>query len=170
MLNSSTMKNVKAAILVGLILAAWNLVLAGPALAVDPVDQILIKEGDVIPGVGNVTAIWNKSVDNDGNTVIQVETDNPDYDLDHAVLVNGVVHLTEGEAMAQPAGSTLDEFNTMQINTSLNHAWWFDLEGTTGPYDDAALYFNTNMLLQQGYPSTAPEFGASSGFGSRPRD
>jgi hypothetical protein len=153
------MKNVKLAFLGGLLLAVWGLPFASPAFAVDPVDQILIKEGDVVPGVGLVTSIWNKSVDNDGNTVVQVETDNPDYNLDHAVLVNGVLQLMEGQAMALPAGSTLDEFNTMTINTSLNHAWWFDLDGTSGPVDDAALYFGTNMLLQQGFPSTAPTFG-----------
>lgn len=154
----------KALFLVLLGLFSGGFSATSSAQAVEPDFQILTQQGDQVAGVGLVTTINHVAVDNDGNTMIQVDTDNPDYDLDHAVLRNGVLYVQEGEATVQPAGVTVDEFDSLNINTSLNTAWNLDLDGTGSANTDGGIYYNKNLLIQLGDASTATVFDPANYF------
>jgi hypothetical protein len=123
----------------------------------DPDAQILVRAGDPVPAVGVVEAIDNLTVDDDGNTLVQVDTDNPDFGIDTVVLRNGHLLLQQGQALPLPTGATLKAFDTPTLNTSLHSAWVHELDDTGSFTDDVALYFGDQLLLQEGGASSAPQ-------------
>jgi hypothetical protein len=123
----------------------------------DPDSQVLVRAGDLVPGVGAVEAIDNLTVDDDGNALVQVNTDNVDLGRDLAVLRNGHLHLQEGQALPLPTGATLKAFDTPTLNTALHSAWVHELDGTGSFADDVGLYFGDQLLLQEGGASSAPQ-------------
>ena len=57
--------------------------------------EILLKNGDAIPGVGLVTTIDNLAVSDSGSWIVQVDTDNPDTTVDSCLVKDGAVLLRD---------------------------------------------------------------------------
>ena len=132
--------------------------LAAALLAVAPLTaqtSTAVLEGDAVGVVGNVTRIDNLAVNDLGEWIVEADTDNADTEGDSVVIRNGVLLLTEGQAMASPAGTTLDFFDTINLNLAGHSAWNFSLDGTSGGSDDTAVYWNTSLLIQEGDVSGA---------------
>jgi len=55
--------------------------------------SILVTEGDSVTGVGLIASVAGVSVASDGTTYIEVDTDNPDTDIDGVMLLDGTLAL-----------------------------------------------------------------------------
>ncbi|MEM1451145.1 MAG: hypothetical protein AAGI22_18650 [Planctomycetota bacterium] len=138
---------------------ATLLVLAGlatPAAAQSL--SILVTEGDVVPGVGQVTRVDGVAIADGGATLIEVDTDNADSDADTVVLRDGTLFLREGDAVAAPAGATIGSFDGTSIRPGGRSVFNLFLDGTTGTSDNSGLYVDDDLVLQKGSLSFATGF------------
>ena len=126
--------------------------------------DVLVAEGDAVGVVGSVTSVTTMAVSNNGDWIVEVDTDNVDTDADGALVRNGALHLQEGQSLPLPTGALLDTFDAVNINAALNSCWNFFLDGTTGTGDDSGVYFNTNLLIQESDVSTATAFTAGTPY------
>lgn len=138
--------------------AALGASILAPALASNQI-EVLVLEGDVVPGVGSVTRIDHISLSENGEWLVEADTDHANTDADTVVLRNGTLFLREGQAMAQPAGATLDAFDSMRFNLSGELSFNHFLDGTTGINDDSGVYFGPTLVVQEGATTTATGFG-----------
>ena len=67
----------------------------------------LVLEGDSVPGVGLVTRIDNIAVNDNGEWIVEADTDNADTDADTVLLENGSLYLREGDALSFPFGASI---------------------------------------------------------------
>ncbi len=117
-----------------------------------------VLEGDSVPTVGVVTRIDNLIINNDGSWIVEADTDNPDTEADSVLIKDGLLLLQEGQSLAEPAGASIDSFDSLTLNSNGDSGWNFFLDGTGGTFDDSGVYFNANLVLQESTISTAPEF------------
>jgi hypothetical protein len=118
----------------------------------------VVSEGDAVGGVGNVFRIDNLAVNNAGEWLVEADTDHADTNLDQVLLGPGGLVLREGDGLADPAGSSLDSFDSINLNESGDSGWNFFLDGTSGTGDDSGIYFNTTLVIQESDVSTAAAF------------
>ncbi|MCB9897012.1 MAG: hypothetical protein H6825_03295 [Planctomycetes bacterium] len=127
--------------------------------ATAPADErVVIGEGDVLAGVGTVTSIDNLVVDDDGNTIVELDTDNADTTADGALVLNGDLYIREGQALDAPAGAQVGSFDTVSLNTSLHSGWNFFLDNTGSTSTDSGLFWGTKLLIQEGSIAGATQF------------
>ena len=124
----------------------------------------VLQEGDLVPGVGTVTRIDNLAVNDVGSWIVEADTDHSNTDADSVLVRDGVLLLREGDPLALPVGASLDSFDSLGINDPGDSAWNFFLDGTAGTNDDSGVYFGTQLLIQEGDLSTAPEFAAGTPY------
>jgi hypothetical protein len=124
----------------------------------DIVIETLVLEGDSVPGVGLVTSIDNLAVNNLGQWIVEADTDHANTDADSVLIRDGVLYLREGDALDEPEGASIDSFDSVNINVLGESGWNFFLDGTGGTYDDSGIYLNTDLVIQEGDISGAPEF------------
>ena len=137
-----------------------------PAFATDPAIKVSVVaiEGQTVTGVGNITSISTVAVNNLGETLVEVDTDNPLTDMDGAMLRNGTLYIQEGQALALPAGASVGSFDTVNLNNLGDSGWNFFLDGTTGSSDDSGIFLNTSLLIQESSLATAPQFSPGTPF------
>ncbi len=138
----------------GLPLAAWGQVNITP----------VVVQGDTVSGVGAVTVINNLAVNNSGQWIVEVDTDNSNTDADEALIKNGVLYLREGQALSLPTGGTLDGFDAVNINSAGNSGWNFFLAGTGGLSTDSGMFYNGTLVFQESTISTAAGFSANTPY------
>lgn len=119
---------------------------------------VLVVEGDTVTGVGLVTSIDNLAVNPNGDWLVEADTNNPDTDADGVLLRNGALYLREGDPLTNPLGSSLDTFDSINLNVNQDSGWNFFLGGPPAG-EDSGVYFNTRLVIQEGATSIAPEFG-----------
>lgn len=124
----------------------------------------LVLEGDVITGVGTVTSVDQIAINGVGDWLVGADTDNPDTDIDGVVIRNGTVFLQEGQDLTFPPSSTIGGFDSLWLNAAGDGAFHLDLDGTSGYGDDAGIFWNTSLILQEGAYSTAPQFSPSTPY------
>jgi hypothetical protein len=117
-----------------------------------------VLEGDQVPTVGVVTSIDNLVINNDGSWIVEADTDNADTEADSVLIKDGVLLLREGQSLVEPAGASIDSFDSVTLNNNGNSGWNFFLSGTGGTFDDSGVYFNTELVLQESTISMAPQF------------
>ncbi len=131
------------------------LVLAPTSLASDPSDvviQAVVLEGDTISGIGDVTTTGAVAVNNAGTWLVEVDTNNPDTDIDGAIVGASGVVFAEGQSIATPTGALLDSFGAISgaLNNAGDLAWNLFLDNTVGGgNDDSGIYFNTAQVVQE---------------------
>jgi hypothetical protein len=143
-----------ATILTAAALSALLLAGAATAATITPA----LEEGDNVAGVGLVTRIDNLAVNSTGSWLVEADTDNADTNLDQVIVRDGVLYLREGDALAEPAGATIDSFDSVNLNDNGDSGWNFFLDGTSGTNDDSGIFFNTALVIQESDISIAPEF------------
>jgi len=120
----------------------------------------LVLEGDTVAGVGDVTTIGNIDVNNNGDWVVEVDTNNPVIDDDNAIIANGVMVYQENQSLAAPPGTNLDGFDSMSLNEANRFSSNWTLAGTSGSSDNSGLFFDGVLMIQEGTVSTAAGFSA----------
>jgi hypothetical protein len=120
----------------------------------------LVQEGDVLPGVGNVTLINNLALNNSGQWVVEVDTDAATT-ADALLLKNGSVFMREGDVIP---GATLSSFDDISLNGFGNFGGNLFLANTGGTGNDSGCFYNTSMSIQEGFVSTAPQFSANTPY------
>jgi len=143
--------------------ALLSLLATAPVAAQFTVEAVL-EFGDEVEGIGSVTSIDALSINDAGVWIIQAGTTFPDNEQDVVLLQNGrSPHLREGQSLSQPAGATIDSFDSVHLNACGDSVWNLGLDNTMGLDDDTGVYFFDRLLIQEGDLSIAP--GLSSGTG-----
>jgi len=121
----------------------------------------LIVEGDSTP-IGNVTRIDNNDVNDNGDWLVELDTDNTDAKKDAAVYLNGTMIHAEGTAMGIPApfdtAWVYDSFvDSMDINDNGDVMILMNAEDVNLVVSDTKLVLWTNgatgttyVLMEQG--------------------
>jgi hypothetical protein len=141
--------------------ASFTLALsAAPAVCVAaPVEiRSILVEGDTIAGVGNVTTIDNVAVNSGGDWIVECDTDFANTDQDQLLVKNGAIFLREDGALADPAGSRIDSFDSVNLNDLSHSGWNFFLAGTSGIFDDSGIFYDDLLVIQESDTSTASGF------------
>lgn len=124
----------------------------------------VVLEGDAVPGVGNVTRIDTIAINSFGQWSVEADTDFSNSDEDVVVLSGFQASpfsllFQEGQALVSPAGAILDSFDSITLNDNGNSGYNFFLD----PFpigEDSGVYFNSNLVIQEGTFTLAPEFTA----------
>lgn len=153
-------------------LAALIRRLAGPAVAslgalaalappagAQPTLIFALRNGDTIPGVGDVKTLGACAVNSAGDWIISAKTDQANPATDEVLMRSGTVYLREGDALASPAGASVDGFGPFDLDDSGNTFRILYLSGTSGLGDDSGLFLNGDLILQKGAAVTASGFG-----------
>ena len=151
-----------------------RLTLGATLVALAPLAQAqtittVVKEGDAIPGKGNVTVVYGLAVDDTGEVLVHVITDIADPAIDAGLIDASLTPVVwEGDAVAAPGGATVGTFNGGEyvVNGAGVPAYYLGLNGTTGAGDDSGIYFKTSLDLvaQEGAVSPAPELPAGTKY------
>jgi len=119
----------------------------------------LLLEGDSVPEVGLVNRIDNLATNNNGDWLVEADTNNPNTDIDTVLILNDNLFLQEGQLIDDPTGASIDSFDSININVPGNNGWNLFLDGTAGGSDDdSGVYFKTTLLIQESAVSTAAGF------------
>lgn len=119
----------------------------------------VVLEPQNVPGVGNVTSVSGLAINDDGDWVVEVDTDNPDTDADGALLDGGGLLLREGQALSAPFSASVGSFDTINLDNRDASRWNLFLDGTTGSNDNSGVFLGDTLLVQEGDVSPAPQFG-----------
>lgn len=117
----------------------------------------LVLELDPVAGVGLIMRIDNLAVNNNGQWMVEADTDNTKTDSDTVVIRDGSVYLREGDP-TEPKPATIAAFDAFNLNINGNNGWNLFLSNTIIPNNDSGVFFKTVLLIQEGDFSIAPEF------------
>src|SRR5690606_6679057 len=146
-------------------LAAAVLIAAATTATAQSVEiSIAAAEGDFVEDVGAITRIDTLAINNAGNWLVEADTDHPDTEADSVLLGDGDLYLREGQPLAEPAGATLDSFDTILLNNEGHSAWNFFLGDTASSSDDSGIYYDTTLVIQEGDVATAAAFSAGTPY------
>jgi hypothetical protein len=124
---------------------------------------ILARDGDVVAGVGNVTAIDDLEVNDAGTWLVKVDTDFATTPGDGVVLVNGVQFSREADALVAPAGSAISSYGEIHLDDLGRASWNLFLSGTPSGME-SGVFRDHQLILQESTLSTAPEFGGATPY------
>ena len=132
--------------------ASMLLSLSASAQTITP----LIVEGDLLPH-GQVTAIYNMDVNDTGDWLVELDTDQVLTTMDNAIVYNGSVIHQEGTSMGFPAshvGSWVyDSFvAAMDINDNGDRLVMFNVEDVSMVLSDRKLILWSNGSTGVVYP------------------
>ncbi|MBC7771760.1 MAG: hypothetical protein H7210_04630 [Pyrinomonadaceae bacterium] len=144
-----------------LLIPAASLAIASAAIA-QP--TTLVLQGDLVDDFSAVTRIDNLAVNNAGHWIVEADTNNPDTTIDVVLIRNGLLHLREGRPLSLPPGASISSFDTVNLNAAGNSGWNIFLDGTTGGSDDSGIFFNANLVLQEGFISLSPSFSSATPY------
>jgi hypothetical protein len=123
----------------------------------------LVKRGQAVPGVGNVTTIDDIAVNNDGSWLVNADTDAVTTE-DWVWIRDGALYMREDESLADPEGTRVSSSGNMQLSNSGNIAWNLFLRGNVTTSTDSGIFFNKNIVVQEGKFSSAPEFSPNTPY------
>lgn len=108
----------------------------------------LVVEGDVL-SIGTVTSTSNVDVNDSGDWLVELDTDNSDTSMDNAVLFNGAIIHQEGTDMGFPAplagNWVYDSFvDSMDINDNGDRLIHFNVEDVGATLSDRKAVVWTN--------------------------
>lgn len=148
--------------------AALALLSLAAVVRADPRIRGLVLEGDDIAGVGHVTSIENLAVNDRGEWLVEVDTDNPDTNSDGVLLKDGAVFRREGGALATPAGAWISGsgFDALALDPSGHVTLNLALGGTGSVLTDGGIFHESVLVIQEGSVSTAPQFSPDTPYGS----
>lgn len=160
---SHSLCRVSILILIPGMLSLTSNAFAAPTITVTPI----VIEGDNVPEVGNITsgfgACENMTINDNGTWLVESDTTNPNLDIDGVILLGtgtnpGVLYLQHGQNVVLPASATISSFDSLKINNDGNSSFNHNLDGTGGTNNDAGVYYNDMLLIQEGMFSAAAGF------------
>jgi len=137
--------------------AALVFAAAATAVAAPPFTlTVLVREGDSA-GSGNITTVDNVMVNNNGDWLVECDTNHPVTDDDGVLIRNGVVLYTERMPLQPPVptGQTLDGFDDLVLNNNGDSGWNWFIDDSPTLATDSGLFFNDLLLIQESTATTA---------------
>lgn len=138
---------------------------SAPLLAQISVLEPLLLEGDSeVPGVGTVSGFGSFAINDGGNWMAEVDTDDPDPNTNTVLLIDGALAIREGDVMTPgPSGATLGSFDSVTLNNAGHGGFNFFLDGVA---DDSGVYafldpsmgFGSGTVLVQQEGEDSPDF------------
>ena len=119
----------------------------------------LVKAGKDIPGIGTVTGVDGYAVNNNGDWLVDADTDNADTNADRVLLKTGVNYWRENDPFAGLMISSWDDLNLTNAGEPAGNLFL----RPTGA-GDSAVHFNQNLVLQEGTISSATQFSANTPY------
>ncbi len=150
-----------------LVAAAAVLAITGAAAGLPPIRvRPLIVEGDEIAGVGFVTTVNDVVVNNRGEWIAVVDTNNADTNRDEVMVKNGAMILRERDPIASGGtgiGRVLFFFNAPTLNNNGDSVFHFtNIDTSVTPTDvESGMYFNLTPAAYEDDPTTLPPGGAT---------
>lgn len=117
----------------------------------------LVREGDMIPGVGEATSFGDMAINSAGQWVLIVDTNGPSG-ADGVILSDSAVFAHEGQPVTMPQGTTINTLLGVSIDAAERRLSWFTLNGAD-PMLDSGLYVNNQLVVREGDYSGAIGFG-----------
>ncbi|MBK9127694.1 MAG: hypothetical protein IPM13_07815 [Phycisphaerales bacterium] len=138
------------------------LVLGAAALVPAATITAVVLDGDIVPGVGAVTAVDNVAVNNLGNWLALVDTDGVTT-ADMCVLSGGpgggfIMKYREGQSLIGLPIGVLSSIDGFCINDAGNSGWNFFLSGTGSTNNDSGIFYNDQLVIQEGTMAASPPF------------
>lgn len=140
-----------------------------PALAVDspagaatfPI-TVLLREGDMVAGVGLVARIDNLAINDLGAWLVEADT-NADASSDQVVVKSSGLYLRENQSLAAPPGAAISSFDSLNLNNNGHSGVNLFLRNlpTTA---DSGIYLDTGLVLQESDISIAPELSPNTPY------
>ncbi len=118
--------------------------------------SIVIQDDDEPVPLLTVTSLDSVDVNNGGSWLAQVRTSS-----DALLVRDGVGVARENVTLADPPGSAIDFFGGARLDNSGNLGHRLDLDFTSGGNDDSGVFFNLDLVIQEGDFSLAPELSSS---------
>lgn len=146
------------------ILALALLGLAPSAVFGQSIDT-LVKKGDTIIGVGAMVAMSYLGINDSKTWMAQLATDFLDSTRDGCILSNGFVSLREGTPLFAPVGSTLDEWNSINLTNRGDLAMILRAKPSVGASVDGA-FRNLVPVAMRAAPIVSPHLGPGSTWDS----
>ncbi|MEM7516676.1 MAG: hypothetical protein AAF368_07110, partial [Planctomycetota bacterium] len=126
---------------------------------------LVLREGDVVPGVGVLTDITGVAgVDQEGRWLAWIDTDNADNAQDGVLVSGSGLELREGSSLPQPAGATLDAIDGWSLTGTGGYFTTVSMDGTAGSAADEALMRDGTLLLREGDPVGAAGFSSGTNW------
>lgn len=126
--------------------------------------KVLVREGDLVAGVGNVTSIENLAIDDQGTWLVEADTNHVDAAKDGVVLRDGALYLRQGDPLPAPAGATIGSFDSITLDNQGHSAWNLFLAGTGSTSTDSGVYRDLDLQIQESTLSTAAGFSAGTPY------
>ena len=153
------MRRILHAMPVLLVLSAVAPTLAAPLYPI----QILLRNGDDVTGVGLVTTIDNLSINNAAKWIVQVDTNNPDTNVDACLVRDGVVLVRENDPVPVPAGANISSFDGVSISGDGRFAGNLFLRNATTS-TDSGVFLGDKLIIRESQISAAPEFSPNTPY------
>lgn len=140
------------------IISRATLALAGLAglAAAQPTASIVIMEDDFYPPDIVITAFDSVAVNNSGSWVVQAR-----FDDTSLLIKDDVVVGRQGFTVPEPPGATAGFFGGARLNNNGDMGYRLSLDNTSGANDDTAVFFNQELVIQEGQFSIAPDLTSS---------
>jgi len=124
--------------------------------------EVLLRNGDPVAGVGNVTTIENLAVNASGSWIVEVDTDNPDTTVDACLVQDDALLLRENQPLP-PAPAAISSFDGVYLSDSGAFAGNIFLRNMPTS-QDSGVYLGANAILPEGLVSSAPEFSPNTPY------
>lgn len=144
-------------LLTGTAALAAAAVLSQPGAASSIEITSLVLQGDDLPTVGLVTSIDNLAINDNGDWIVEVDTNNEDTNSDGALIRNGLLYLREGQPLSAPAGAFLGSFDSINLNNNGRSGWNLFLDGLPSN-QDSGVFWGDQLLIAESAISGAPQF------------
>jgi len=130
----------------GQVLYTMNLQGGVTALYLD--DQLLVQQGDPVPGVGGVWSYMlnaDVDLDDDGHWAMASHIQDT---VDDVLVVDGVVVAKEGDQLPAPDGWTMESVSGARMGGG--SVLWFGSWDDPDPTTDQGLFLNHSLLVREG--------------------
>lgn len=124
-----------------------------------------LLEGDAVPGVGLVQFIDNLAINDNGDWIVECNTDFADTDQDSVLVKNGAVFLREGVIgdIDAPTNAFIDIFDSVNINNHGNSGMNLFIDPLPSD-EDSGVYLNNMLMIQESNLATADGLSADTPF------
>ncbi|MFT7463102.1 MAG: hypothetical protein ACI9EF_001444 [Pseudohongiellaceae bacterium] len=121
--------------------------------------DVVLRVGDNVPGLGDVTVIREVAIDDLGNWYVDVNTDFPNNDQDDAVVRSGALLYQEGHSLNLPVGTVVDAFDDLDGSIVDNDlpGWVLFMDGGgLGNPENQGVFVGDELILQGGDQTNVP--------------
>lgn len=129
-----------------------------PSAVLGQSTSILVQEDDTIIGLGGMIGLFGVAINDSKTWTVLLSTSFPDANRDGCILSNGFVTVREGTPLYSPAGSTLDDWNSISLSNRGDLGMLLKVKLPVGTVDGA--FWNQVMVALRDQVVVSPNLGA----------